>query len=335
MHNRGSLVVITRSLGEGRPACGTTAISLGLWIALAAAVVQLTSIGSDFYMVGEHVRDAWLGIPHATQLVLPSALTTSVLAGLAAGGRSPVSGRTAGIVIAVVGLVAVAQIGYRMLVPPFQGCLTYNCGFEPKADVTLLAGIWMALIGSIVAVVGGVLHAASRVARQTPGHFWRSHEQTGMTPWLGIASLSAAVMFLLGHLLLPFYTVQGGPADQWTAWGSIPHTAGLVLLMAGVIIGLAVAAGRGRSPMTPTGLGATIAVLALVATARHAYRMVVSPFYSGPAEGVFTEGADINLAAWLGLVFGILTIVAGIVHAAQHRDTRTSTARPETAASPG
>lgn len=306
---------------------GTNAISLGLWIALAAAVVQFTSIGSDFYVVGENVRDAWFGIPHATQLVLLSALTTSVLAGLAAGGRSPVSGRTAGVIIAVVGLLAVAQIGYRMLVPPFQGCLTYNCGFEPKVDATLLAGIWMALIGSIGAVVGGVMHTASRSAKETPANFWRSAEQTGMTPWLGLAGLSAAAMFLVGHLLLPFYSVEGGPADEWSGWGAIPHTAALVLLMVAVIVGLVVAAGRGRSPMTAGAVGATIAVLALVATARHAYRMAVSPFYSGPAEGVFGEGADILLAAWLGLAFGILTIIAGVVHAVQHRDTATTTDR--------
>lgn len=312
---------------------GTNAMSVGLWIALAAAVVQFTAVGSDFYQLGDTVRDAWFGVPHAVQLVLISALTTVVLAGLAAAGRSPFRGRTVGIIIAVVGLIATAHLAYRMAVPPFQGCLTFNCGFEPNVDATLLPGIWMALVGNVGALVGGILHAGSGAAKETNANFWVSVRQTGMTPWLGIAALSVVIMFVVGHLILPFYTVTGGPAESWTGWMSIPHTAGLVLLVALAIVGLVIAAARGRAPMGPTGLGATIAILAFVATARTAYRMAVAPFYSGPAEGVFEAGAEINLAAWVALVFGIVTLVAGVVHAMSHRDAtpaRTDAEAPST-----
>lgn len=308
---------------------GTNAISIGLWVALAAAVVQFTAVGSDFYQLGETVRDAWFGVPHASQLVLISALTTVTLAGLAAGGRSPVRGRTIGTIIAVVGLIATAHLAYRMAVPPFKGCLTFNCGFEPKVEATLLPGIWMALVGNLGAVVGGILHAGSRAAKETHANFWVSVRQTGMTPWLGIAALSAVIMFVVGYLVLPFYTVTGGPAESWTGWMSIPHTAGLVLLVTLAIVGLVIAAARDRAPMAPTGLGATIAILAFVATARTVYRMVVAPFYSGPAEGVFQAGAEINLAAWVALVFGIVTFVAGAVHARSHRDDVTARAPAE------
>lgn len=310
---------------------GLGALSVGLWIALTAAVLQFTAVGSDFYQVGDNVRDAWFGIPHTTQLVLLSALTTVVLAGLAAAGRSPVRGRTAGVIIVVVGLLATAQLGYRMAVPPFQGCLTYNCGFtpNPNVDVTLLVGIWIALVGNIGATVGGAVHAASGAARRTPPNFWRARTQTGMTPWLGIAGLGAAGMFLVGFTFLPFYTVamQDAEPQTWTAWLAIPHTAGLVLLLAAIIVGLVVAAGRDRAPMEPGPLGATIAVLAFVATVRAIYRIAVAPFYSGPAEGVFQAGADINLAAYVGVAFGVVAVVAGIVHAAQHRTIAAEAAR--------
>ncbi|MDX1658006.1 MAG: hypothetical protein R3343_04230 [Nitriliruptorales bacterium] len=300
---------------------GMRAFSVGLWIALAAGVIQFTAIGADFYQVGETVRDAWFGIPHTTQLLLVSALVTFTLAGFAAGGRSPVSGRTAGIIIAAVALVATAQLAYRMAVPPFRGCLTFNCGFTPNADnVTLLSGIWIALIGNVGALIGGVLHAASSAAKETRANFWVSRSQTGMTPWLGIAGLSMAIMVVVGYLVMPFYTVQGGPNQSWTGWMAIPHTAGLVALMALIIIGLVVAAARSRSPMSPSALGATIAILALVATVRTGYRIAVSPFYSGPAEGVFEAGAQIELAAWLALAFGIVAVIAGIAHAVTNQD---------------
>ncbi|MDX1619485.1 MAG: hypothetical protein R3320_00740 [Nitriliruptorales bacterium] len=313
---------------------GVNALSIGLWIALTAGVLQFTALGSDFYQVGETVRDAWFGIPHASQLVLLSALTTFTLAGFAAGGRSPVSGRTAGVLIALVGLIAALHLGYRMAVPPFRGCLTFNCGFTPNAEnVTLLAGIWIAMIGNVGAIVGGIMHSASSTAKRTPANFWVSRAQTGMTPWLGVAALSAAIMVVVGYLVLPFYTVQGGPNQTWTGWMAIPHTAGLVLLMALIIIGLVIAAARDRAPMGPTALGATVAVLAFVATARTAYRIAVSPFYSGPAEGVFETGAQINLAAWIGLVFGVVTIVAGIAHAASNREVETRQHAGETSAS--
>lgn len=313
---------------------GLSVFSVGLWLALAAAVLALTAVGADFYRVGENVRDAWMGIPHTTQLVLLAGLTPVVLAGLAAAGRSPVRGRTLGAIIGLVGLIATVQLVYRMAVPPFGGCLTYNCAFAPKKEVALLLGIWIALAGTVGVTLGGFFHAMSSAAKRTPANFWLAPRQTGMAPWLGLAALSAAAMFVIGYTWFDFYTVvQGEETTEWSAWLAIPHTAGLVLLIVLAIVGLAVAAARGRAPMGAAAMGATIAVLAFVATARTLYRIIVPPFYSGPAEGVFEQGAQINLPAYIALAFGALTIVSGIVYAARNRESvpESSAARSEPA----
>lgn len=318
----------TATSGTGSELGGMDRISVGLWIALGAAVLQFTALGSDFYEVGENVRDAWFGIPHASDLILLSALTTVVLLGLAAAGRSPVGGRTLGVIVGVVGLVAAAHLAYRMAVPPFKGCLTYNCGFSPKTEVTLLPGIWIGLIGNVGAALGGFIHAASGAAKRTRPNFWVSARQTGMTPWLGIAGLSAALMFVVGFTFMPFYTVptEGG-SKSWTAWLSIPHTSSLVLLLAAIVVGLVIAAGRGRAPMSPKAVGMTIAVLGFVAGVRTLYRIFVSPFYSGPAANAgFLEGVQVHTIAYVALGFAILTIVAGLVHASQSSGTRTARA---------
>lgn len=315
---------------------GTERVSAGLWIALAAATLQFTAIASDFYQVGENVRDAWFGIPHTADLILLSALATVVLSALTAGDRSPVSGRTVGVIIGLIGLLATLQLGYRMIVPPFKGCLTFNCGFTPKADVTLLTGIWIGLVGNIGATLGGFIHAGSSTAKLTRPNFWVSNRQTGMTPWLGMAGLSAAAMFIVGFTFAPFYSVpkEGGDLEAWTAWLSIPHTSSLILLLATIIVGLVIAAGRGKAPMGPTGLGGTIAVLGFMAGVRTLYRILVSPFFSGPAEGVFAKGVQVHTVAYVALGFAGLAVVAGIAHAMKHRGSQTARSSSRAAAEP-
>lgn len=315
---------------------GMDRISAGLWIALGGAVLQFTALGSDFYKVGENVRDAWFGIPHTSDLILLSALTTVVLLALAAAGRSPVSGRTMGVLIGVAGLLATAQLGYRMAVPPFQGCLTFNCGFTPKTEVTLLMGIWIGLAGNIAATLGGFIHSASGAAKRTRPDFWVAERQTGMTPWLGVSALSAALMFVVGFTFMPFYSVptEGG-SKAWTAWLAIPHTSSLVLLMAAGVVLLVVAAARGRAPMSPRAVGMTIAVLGFVAGVRALYRILVSPFYSGPAANAgFQQGAEVRTVGFIALGFAVITIVAGIVHAMQNREPTTSRTTGRVASEP-
>lgn len=326
----------TATSGTGSELGGMDRISAGLWIALGAAVLQFTALGSDFYKVGENIRDAWFGIPHASDLILLSAMTTVVLLGLAAAGRSPVGGRALGVIVGVVGAVAAAHLAYRMAVPPFKGCLTYNCGFNPKTEVTLLPGIWIGLIGNVGAAIGGFVHAGSGAAKRTRPNFWVSPRQTGMTPWLGIAGVSAALMFVVGFTFMPFYTVptEGG-SKAWTAWLSIPHTSSLVLLLAAIVVGLVIAAGRGRAPMSPNAVGMTIAVLGFVAGVRTLYRIFVSPFYSGPAAGAgFLEGVQVHTIAYVSLAFALLTIVAGIVHARQNREVTTTRTTDRAATEP-
>ncbi|MEJ7795933.1 MAG: hypothetical protein WKF50_10305, partial [Nocardioides sp.] len=102
-------------------------MSIWLWLAVGGATLQFSALGSNFYVIngkdGGTTKDAWLGIPHASDLILASAVVTIVALTLSARGRSPVSGRTLGTAVAVVGGLATAQLAYRMAVPPF-GCLT-------------------------------------------------------------------------------------------------------------------------------------------------------------------------------------------------------------------
>lgn len=323
---------------SGRPAGadlssarGMERVSAGLWLALAAAAAQFTAIASDFYVVGgENTRDAWFGIPHASELVLASALVTIIMAALAAGNRSPLSGRNAGLLIGVIGLLATAHIAYRMILPPFGGCLKFWDCTTAQVDVTLLPGIWIALVGSAGAALGGFIHAASGTARRTPVNFWVADRQAGMTPWLGVAAVSAVASLVIGYGGFTFYTVttQGGGTATWSGWIATPHTSMIVLYMTLAVVGLVIAAARNRAPISPSALGATIAFVGFVGGFRIFYRILVPPFSSGPAEGVFQPGATIGIAAYVSLAAAILVVIAGIVQAVQSRGRERTAATP-------
>lgn len=302
-------------------------ISVWLWLALGGAVLQFVALGSNFYVVGgENVRDAWFGIPHASDLILASALLTVVLTGLAAADRSPVRGRTVGLFVGGVGLLATLQLAYRMAVPPFQGCLTYfDCGFTPRAAVTLLPGIWIGLVGCLAVTVGGFLHMPSSAARETRPHDWTTDRQEGMSPWLGLAALGAIGMFVFGFTVLPFYTMNYADGDSraWSGWLSMPHTSSLVLAMTLGVLGLVWAAARRRSPLRPGALGGTIAVLGFVAGARILFRMIESPFHTGPAQGVFAQGGPVlHVWAFLSLISALVVVLAGIVQSTTHKEEK-------------
>ncbi|MDQ4129644.1 MAG: hypothetical protein M3133_01405 [Actinomycetota bacterium] len=302
-------------------------ISLWLWLALAGGVIQISAIASDYYIYEEESRGAWMGVPHTSELMLAAALVTIVLFALTAIRRSPLRGRNVGLLIGVLGLLASAQLGYRMVAPPFEfelgtreimrltgSCLVY-CSPAQAADATLLPGIWMGLAGNLAVLLGGFGHALSGRARRTQPNFWVAERQAGMNPWLGLAALGAVGQFVLGYTFFIFYvTPRETRTIEWSGWLPTPHTS-VVVLWVTILVGLLVyAASRGRSPLNSAALGGAIAVLGFVSGSRILYRVIEPPFGGGTAP------ARIALPAFLSLASAGLVIVAGIVHAVLHRE---------------
>lgn len=293
-----------------------------LWLALAGSVLQLVAlVGPDFYVYEGERKDAWFGIPHASDLILLSAIVAIGLFTATAVGRNPIRGRSVGFVIGVVGLLAALQLGYRMIVPPFggavpansgiigAGCL-YYCAPSEAAPADLLVGIWIAFIGCLAVTLGGLLHAFSGTARETPARPRVASLQSGMSPWLGLAALGAVGQFVFGYTFFTFFTTNGGETN-WSGWLPTPHTSSLVLAITLAVAGLVWAASRGRSPLNPAALGGLIAVLGLISTSRIFYRIIEPPF-SDPVEAI-------GVAAYLALLSAVLVLVSGIVHAVIHR----------------
>lgn len=301
-------------------------------MALAGAVLQIVALfGPDFYFAEGERKDAWFGIPHASDLILLSAIVaigSVVLLGL---GRNPLRGRSMGLVVGVIGLLATLQLFYRMIVPPFggaipadsdiigTGCL-YYCSPSQAAPADLLLGIWLAFLGCLAVTVGGFVYAYSRAAQQTPATPWIAPAQGGMSPWLGLAALGAVGQFVFGYTFFTFYTTPGdnGGEVNWSGWLPTPHTSSLVLLISLLVVGLAWTAARGRGPLGPAALGVAVAVLGLISTSRIFYRIVSSPFGNG--------GSEIGVAAYLSLLAAILIVVAGLVHALTQRGTAATAA---------
>ncbi|HEV2819145.1 MAG TPA: hypothetical protein VGW11_01425 [Solirubrobacteraceae bacterium] len=300
-------------------------ISIWLWVALGGAVLQGISLGSDFYITGGERKGAWQGIPHTSDLLFFSTIAVIVLLILAGVNRSPLRGRTVGLAVGIVGLLAALQLGYRMIVPPF-GCLTYGaCGFSGGgADVTLLTGIWVGLVGSVAVALGGFLHAFTGAARRTPARPPVAARQEGMTPWLGLAALSAVGMFVFGFTIFSFYTVTGFLGQQgtasWSGWLSIPHTSSLVLALGVAVLVLAVAAARNRAPLSPASLGALVGVLGFIAATRILFRMFESPFTNAGGGSTTVGSVTIQPAGYVSLAFAVLVVVAGIVQAVMYRE---------------
>ena len=299
-------------------------ISIWLWAALGGAVLQFIALGSNFYVVhgndGDTTRDAWLGIPHTSDLILTSAVITVLAFAVAARGRSPLRGRSLGLLVALGGLLATAMLVYRMLVPPFGGCLTLSCT-EPRADVTLLAGIWIGLAGCVLVLLGGLGHAFSAAAKRTLAMPPIAAQQAGMTPWLGLAALGLVVAFVAPFTAFKVYRVeeflgQQG-ATEWGGWLSIPHTSSLVLAITLIAVLLVIAAARRRSPLSPAALGATLAVGAFVVAARELYRIVQPPFSTAGGTGNRHVGiVEILPPFWVGFAGAVVALLAGVVQAA-------------------
>lgn len=298
-------------------------ITLWLWLALAGSVLQFIALGSNFYVVNEQVRDAWFGIPHASDLILLSAVVAIGAFALTGLGRSPIGGRGVGLAVGIVGLLATLQLGYRMIIPPF-GCLMYGCGPSDAANVTLLPGIWIGLVGCAMVLVGGLVHAFSSTARNTSVTSWATEDQGGMTPWLGLAALGAVAQFIFGYTFFTFYTVTGfvgqkGPTG-WGGWIATPHTSSLILAITLIIVGVVVAAGRGRSPLAPAALGGLIAVLGFASGARILYRIVDPPFTTaGGSTDTAVGSVTIHTSAYLAVAAAVVIIAVGIVQATTQR----------------
>ncbi len=298
-------------------------ISGWLWIALAGVVLQFVALGSDFYVYEGETRDAWFGIAHASEFLLATGVITIVLTVLAAAGRSIVRGRSAGLIIAIMGTIASLHIGYRMVAPPFDftlgdrvtvlslfdSCLGY-CAPSGAGDAELLPGIWIALVGCVLVAIGGWLHTFSRRAAATPANFWRAPEQPGLTPWLGIAGLGAVAQWVFGFTVFTFYINQG---TEWSGWFPMPHTSAMVLYTTLIIVGLVIAAARGRGPMSPSAMGAVVGLLGFLAGTRIFYRIIENPFGAPDVE--------IGIGGYLSVASSVVIVIAGAVHAVTHRES--------------
>ncbi len=297
-----------------------------LWLALAGSVLQLIAlVGPDFYVAQGERKDAWFGIPHASDLILLAALAAIVMFAVTALGRNPIRGRSVGLIVGVVGLLATLQLGYRMIVPPFggevpanagilgSGCL-YYCPPSEAAPADLLIGIWIAFFGCLAVTLGGFLHARSRTAQETAARPWVAQTQSGANPWLGLAVLGALGQFIFGYTFFTFFTTMGDDGEvTWSGWLPTPHTSSLVLVITLAVIGLVWAVARGQAPLNPMALGGLLAVLGLISASRIFYRIVEPPFNSGPVE--------IGLAAYLSLLSAVVIVVSGIVYAVTQRQT--------------
>lgn len=302
-----------------------------MWVALAGSVLQFIALGSNFYVVEGQVRDAWFGIPHASDLILLSAIVAVGAFALVALGRNPIRGRGVGLAVGIFGLLATLQLGYRMIIPPF-GCLMYACGPSDAAAVTLLPGIWIGLAGCVVVAISGFVYAFSSVARNTEAYSWATDEQGGMNPWIGIAALAAVAQFVFGYTFFTFYTVRGFVGNEgpmgWGGWLATPHTSSLVLAITLVIVGLVVAAARGRSPLGPAALGGLIAVLGFASGARILYRIIDPPFNTaGGSTNTEVGSVTIHTSAYLAVAAAVVIMIAGIVQATtQGQESRKSDA---------
>ncbi len=294
-------------------------VSVALWLALVGAALQVTSLFTDFYVFEGVRKAAWWSIPQTSELILLSALLTVGLVAVTAAGRSPVPGRMAGRIIGIAGLIAALQLVYRMNAAPFgadvpehvgifgTSCLYYCLPSQAKA-ADVLSGMWIALVGCILAAVGGIAHALWFKDRHAVAQPWLALEQPGMTPWLGLAGLGAVGQFVFGYTFFTFYrTVRAnGVPTSWSGWLPAPHTAWLVLMITIAVIGLVWLAARERAPLSPKILGMAIAMLGVLSAGRMAYRMYQPPF---------RMDAEIGPAAYLALISGLLIVAAGCVHA--------------------
>lgn len=295
-----------------------------LWLVLAGAALQLSSLTTDYFVFEGKAQSAWMGLPTTAELVLLCALVALVMVGLIVPARSPLTGPATGRIVATVGLVATLQLAYRVIAPPFGSIVpdhvssfTSTCMFWCLPSQALPAdpqpGMWMAIAGSAAVAIGGLLHSLTPEAKGSPARPWTAPAQAGLTPWLGLAALGAVGQTLFGFTVFTFFrTIGTSGGHTWSGWLPMPHTASWVFAISVAIVLLVWAAARRRAPLGPSDLGALIAFLAFTSTARIGFRILDSPF--GP-----TSNVEIGPAAYLSFLSGLLAVVAGATQAAIFR----------------
>lgn len=299
-------------------------ITVWLWLVLAGAALQLSSLTTDYFVYEGEAQSAWMGLPTTAELVLLCGLVALVMVGLIVAARSPLSGPATGRIVAAAGLVATLQLSYRVVAPPFGSIVpdhvssfTSTCMFWCLPSQALPAdpqpGIWMAIAGSTAVTIGGLLHSLTTVAKTTPARPWTASAQAGLTPWLSLAALGGIGQTLFGFTIFTFFrTIGKSGAHTWSGWLPMPHTASWVFAISAAIVLLVWAASRRRAPLNPSDLGALIAFLAFTSTARIGFRIIDSPF--GP-----TSNVEIGPAAYLSFLSGLLAVVAGAIQAMKYR----------------
>lgn len=308
-------------------------ITMGLWLVLAGAALQLVSLTTHFFSYLGKPQSAWMGLPTTAELILFSALVSAIMVALTAMTRSPWRGTATGLIAAAAGAVAALQVGWRMIAPPFGGrtpthvtILGDSCYFwclpSQAQPADLLPGVWVALAGCLAVAVGGFLHSQTRQARETAAVSWAAPVQTGLTPWLNLAALGAVGQLVFGFTFFSFFRTIGKTGETtWSGWLPMPHTASGIFATTVVILLLVRAASRGRAPLEPFALGGLIAGLAAIASIRIWFRILAPPFGR-------TSHVEVTPGAYLALGASLLCLVAALVHAVRFRNLRPGEAIP-------
>lgn len=307
-------------------------ITIGLWLVLAGAVLQLGSLTTHYFSYLGKPQSAWMGLPTTAELIFFAAVVAAIMVGLAATRRSPLTGTGTGLMAAAAGGIAALQLTYRMIAPPFGGkvpdhatifgdsCLFW-CLPSQAEPAQILPGAWVALAGCLAVVLGGLLHSQSRLAKQTDAVSWVAPVQPGLTPWLSLAALGAVGQLVFGFTFFSFFRTFGksGTETTWSGWLPMPHTASWIFATTVVILLIVRAASHRRAPLEPFALGGLIAGLAAIASVRIWFRILEPPFGK-------TSHVEVTSGAYLSLLAALVCLVAAIVHAVRFRDIRSGDA---------
>ena len=180
----------------------------------------------------------------------------------------------------------------------------------------LTVPLWLALAGALLQFVSlGTDFYLWEGTRQTA---WFGVPHTSELIVQGLAALGAIGQFGFGYTFFTFYrTIRQDGTTTWSGWLPTPHTGSVVLAVTVLVVGLAWSVSRGRAPLAAAPVGAVIAVLGFVSTARIAYRIIQPPFGGN-------QLVQIGPAAYLALASAVLIVIAGFVQATVNRNRITT-----------
>lgn len=78
-------------------------------------------------------------------------------------------------------------------------------------------------------------------------------------------------------------------------------------------------AARERSSLSPSAVGAAIAIFGFIAASGLLFRILEPPFSAAGGDSTQVGSVAIELGGWPALASAVLVLIAGIVHAALHR----------------